>query len=212
MKANRWLYVVSALSGILVWTLVSTWTGRREAWDSEAYFQFGIPALCFVSAALGYLEPDRSWRWGAIPLAAQALVMLATQGFGNLWPLGLIVNGVLAVPPILTARTRCVCANEKQDAGDFPSLRRHFRSASYLPHPVPVVREASIVSHGRNDQHISVLPSAPSIASRFSLNARNVSRPTREKPRQPPSTFELFRTCKSSYRSYSSWRRTQEGP
>jgi len=30
--------------------------------------------------------------------------MFATQGLGNLWPLGLIVNGVLAVPPILTAR------------------------------------------------------------------------------------------------------------
>jgi hypothetical protein len=104
MKANHWLYVVSALSGILVWTLVSTGTGRREAWDSGAYYQIGLPALCVVSAVLGYLEPERPWRWGAVPLVAQAVVMLATQGVGNLWPLGLIVNGVLAVPPILTAR------------------------------------------------------------------------------------------------------------
>jgi hypothetical protein len=104
MKASRWLYIVSALSGILVWTLVSDATGRREAWDSAAYYQIGLPTLCVVSAVLGYLEPDRPWRWGAVPLIAQAVVMFATQGLGNLWPLGLIVNGVLAVPPILTAR------------------------------------------------------------------------------------------------------------
>jgi hypothetical protein len=104
MKANGWLYVMSAVSGVLVWTLVSAATGRREAWDSGAYYQFGLPALCLVSALLAYFEPDRSWRWGAVPLAAQAVAMFAIQGLGNLWPLGLIVTGVLAVPPILTAR------------------------------------------------------------------------------------------------------------
>lgn len=104
MKSDRWLYIVAAVSGILVWGLVSLGTGRREAWDSEVYFQIGLPALCIVSAVLGYLEPDRPWRWGAVPLAAQAGWMFATQGIGNLWPLGLIVSGLFAVPPMLTAR------------------------------------------------------------------------------------------------------------
>ena len=104
MKTNRWLYAVAAGSGILVWVLVSMLSGRREAWDSEAYYQIGLPVLCVVSAVLGYFEPDRPWRWGAIPLAAQAVTMFAMQGLGNLWPLGLIVTGVLAVPPILTAK------------------------------------------------------------------------------------------------------------
>ncbi|HSA61076.1 MAG TPA: hypothetical protein VLE03_02455 [Nitrospiraceae bacterium] len=104
MKSNRWLYAVAAVSGILVWALVSAWTGRREAWDSELYFQIGLPSLCVVSGVLGYFEPARPWRWGAVPLASQAAWMFATQGLGNLWPLGLIVSGVFAVPPILTAR------------------------------------------------------------------------------------------------------------
>ena len=35
---------------------------------------------------------------------AQLVWMLVTQGPGNLLPLGLIVGGILAVPPILAAR------------------------------------------------------------------------------------------------------------
>ena len=104
MKKDYWLYGIAAVSGILVWVLVSSISGRREAWDSAAYFQVGIPALCLVSAVMGYLAPDRAWRWGAIPLGAQLVWMLVTQGPGNLLPLGLIVGGILAVPPILAAR------------------------------------------------------------------------------------------------------------
>ena len=92
------------MSGILVWVMILSISGRREAWDSPAYFQFGIPALCLISFVMGYLSPDRPWRWGAVPLAAQLVWMLATDGPGNLLPLGLIVGGILAVPSILTAR------------------------------------------------------------------------------------------------------------
>jgi apolipoprotein N-acyltransferase len=104
VKKDYWLYGLAATSGILVWVIVSMMSGRREAWDSAAYFQVGIPALCLVSAVMGYISPDRTWRWGAIPLGAQIVWMSATQGLGNLFPLGLIVGGILAVPPILTAR------------------------------------------------------------------------------------------------------------
>lgn len=104
MKKDSWFYVIAALSGILVWVVVAVMSGRREAWDSAAYFQVGIPALCLVSAVMGYLSPERAWRWGAIPLGAQLVCMLVTQGPGNLLPLGLIVGGILAVPPILAAR------------------------------------------------------------------------------------------------------------
>ena len=104
MKRDFWFYVIAAMSGILVWVAVASVSGRREAWDSSAYFQFGIPALCLVSLIMGYLSPDRAWRWGAVPLAAQLAWMLVTQGAGNLLPLGLIVGGILAVPSILTAR------------------------------------------------------------------------------------------------------------
>ncbi len=104
VKRERWLYVIAAASGILAWVAVSWVSGRREAWDSSWYFEAGIPALCLVSAVLGYLAPNRSWRWGAVPVGAQTLWMYATQGIGSLWPLGLLMGAILAVPPILAAR------------------------------------------------------------------------------------------------------------
>jgi hypothetical protein len=92
-------------------------SGRREAWDSPAYFQVGMPALCVMSALMGYLSPDHPWPWGAVPLGAQTLWMVATQGLGNLWPLGLIVSGIFAVPPIVAARFGAFIHRRTHQAG-----------------------------------------------------------------------------------------------
>jgi hypothetical protein len=108
MKKDYWLYGVAVVTGILVWVLVSTISGRREAWDSQWYFLVGIPVICLVSAALGYVEASRSWRWGISPLIGQFFWMLLTQGPGSLLPLGLVVFGVLSVPSIITARVGAV--------------------------------------------------------------------------------------------------------
>ena len=104
MKNDRWCYIVAAASGVLGWVIIAWISGRREAWDSAWYFQAAIPAQCLISAVLGYFAPVRPWRWGAVPMGAQTLWMLASQGVGNLFPLGLIMGAVLAVPPILAAR------------------------------------------------------------------------------------------------------------
>jgi hypothetical protein len=104
MKKEQWLYGTAFVSGILVWMLVSSASGKREAWDSELYFTFGIPVLCLVACVLGFAEPERSWRWGIVPFSGQCAWMLLTQGVGNLLPLGVIVLGLFAVPSIVTAR------------------------------------------------------------------------------------------------------------
>jgi len=103
MKKDYWLYGVAVVIGAVVWVVVSTVSGRREAWDSELYFLFGMPVVCAMSAVLGFFEPDRSWRWGVAPLAGQFTWMLVTQGPGNLLPLGVIAFGVMAIPSIITA-------------------------------------------------------------------------------------------------------------
>ncbi len=104
MKKDYWLYGVAVGVGILVWMVVSMVSHKREAWDSQWYFMVGVPVVCVVSAILGYVEPNRSWRWGAAPLAGQFVWMLLTEGPGNLLPLGVIVFGILAIPSIITAR------------------------------------------------------------------------------------------------------------
>ncbi|MBI3608296.1 MAG: hypothetical protein HY207_10035 [Nitrospirae bacterium] len=104
MKKEYWLYAAAIVSGIFVWILVSALSGRREAWDSQWYFLVGMPVVCVVSACLAFFEPSRPWRWGMIPLAAQAVWMIVTQGPGNLLPIGLVVFGVLAIPSMTTAQ------------------------------------------------------------------------------------------------------------
>jgi hypothetical protein len=104
MKKDYWFYGLAAVAGIVVWIIVSTVSGRREAWDSQWYFLIGVPVVCVVSAILGFVEASRSWRWGVAPLVGQFSWMLLTQGPGNLLPLGVIVFGVLSVPSIITAR------------------------------------------------------------------------------------------------------------
>lgn len=104
MKKDYCFYGFAVVTGILAWVVVSTVSGKREAWDSQWYFLIGTPVVCVVSAALGFFEPNRPWRWGVAPLAGQFSWMLLTQGPGNLLPLGLVVFGVLSVPSIITAR------------------------------------------------------------------------------------------------------------
>jgi len=113
MKKDYWFYGLAVVTGIVVWVVVSTVSGRREAWDSEWYFLIGIPVVCGVSAALGFVEASRPWRWGIAPLIGQFSWMLLTQGPGNLSPLGLVVFGVLSVPSIMTARIGAFFGNKR---------------------------------------------------------------------------------------------------
>ncbi|TAJ97525.1 MAG: hypothetical protein EPO39_19295 [Candidatus Manganitrophaceae bacterium] len=104
MKKDAWLYSAAFLCGIATWVVVSTLSGRREAWDSELYFSMGMPTVCATSMILGFFEPKRSWRWGAVPMAGQFFWMLMKQGAGNLLPLGVIVFGLFSLPSIIAAR------------------------------------------------------------------------------------------------------------
>ena len=104
MKREHWLYLAAAVCGAAIWILIALASGRNEAWDSGLYFSVGIPAVCLVSMAFAFFEPKRSWRWGVLPMVGQFVWMLISPGPGNLLPLGVIVFGVLSIPPILAAR------------------------------------------------------------------------------------------------------------
>jgi hypothetical protein len=104
MKKDGWLYGTAFVSGILVWIVVSSFSGKREAWDSASYFTFGMPVLCLIAGLLGYAEPERPWRWGTAPLVGQGVCMFVSQGLGNLFPLGIVVLGLFALPSIVTAK------------------------------------------------------------------------------------------------------------
>jgi hypothetical protein len=103
VKRDHFLYVAAILAGVAVWISIGSATGRSEAWDSGLYFSVGIPIVCLVSLAIALIEPERAWRWGVLPLVGQFVWMLATQGPGNLLPLGLVMFAVLSLPPVIAA-------------------------------------------------------------------------------------------------------------
>jgi hypothetical protein len=104
MKREHWLYLSAAGCGAAIWILIALASGRNEAWDSGLYFSVGIPAVCLVSMAFAFFEPNRSLTWGVLPLVGQFVWMLLSSGPGNILPFGVIVFGVLSVPPIIAAR------------------------------------------------------------------------------------------------------------
>jgi hypothetical protein len=114
MKREHWLYLVSAVCGAAIWILIALASGRKEAWDSDLYFSVGIPDVCLVAMAFAFVEPNRSWRWGLLPLIGQFVWMLLSQGPGNLLSLGVIVFGVLSVPPVIAAQIGAFIARTKQ--------------------------------------------------------------------------------------------------
>ena len=103
MKKDYWLIGIAAATGVAVWVVLSEVSHKREAWDSELYFLFGIPVICVVAAGLAYVEPKLPWRWAVLPFAAQAIWMVLTQGIGNMFPLGLIVFAILSIPALIAA-------------------------------------------------------------------------------------------------------------
>ncbi|MBA5872567.1 MAG: hypothetical protein GDA68_21630 [Nitrospira sp. CR2.1] len=114
MNRELWLHVAAMTGGIVVRVLVSVVSHTREAWDSDLYFTFGLPAFCAPSAMLGYLEPDKSWRWGAVPLAGEMVCTLLTQGPGNLFPLGIVMFGIIALPSIGTAQLGALLGRKRR--------------------------------------------------------------------------------------------------
>ena len=103
---NALPYAVSAIAGLLVCFAITLISGRREAWDSRAYFVVGIPLMCAVNIALSYNFPKGAWRWTIAMAVGQSVAMVwghvAADGFRPgtfaLWPLSLIAMTVLSIP------------------------------------------------------------------------------------------------------------------
>jgi hypothetical protein len=105
--SERTAFVVAAVAGAIGWAAISTTTGRREAWDSEAYFALFLPGIAILVAWLGFLAPRGVWRWAFVPFGAQAIVAFFQNPSGGLLPLGLLVfaifGAVCLVPALVAA-------------------------------------------------------------------------------------------------------------
>lgn len=96
--------VVASVLGAALW-FAAALSGKREAWDASAYWEFAYPITLVACAYLGYAYPHRPWRWVLALFAGQFVAMCIRNGeLGNLWPLGMLLFAVIALPGIVAAR------------------------------------------------------------------------------------------------------------
>lgn len=106
MRSDRVLapILIAFFAGATLWFAASALSGKREAWDAAAYWVLAYPIALLLCACLGYAYPYRSWRWPLVLFEAQFIAMCIRNGeLGSLWPLGIVLFLVVALPGILAA-------------------------------------------------------------------------------------------------------------
>jgi peptidoglycan/LPS O-acetylase OafA/YrhL len=97
--------VFAAVSGAALWVAASVVTGRREPWDASIYWSVFYPLALLVCGLLGYLYPGYRSRSPFVLFAFQFLAMCALdRELGSLWPLGMVLFAVLALPGVIVSR------------------------------------------------------------------------------------------------------------
>jgi len=97
--------IIAAAIGFALWFVTSLVTGKREPWDASAYWSVAYPLALLACGVLGYAYPQRPWRWALVLFASQFLAMCVRNGeLGSLWPLGLALFAVLALPGVVLAK------------------------------------------------------------------------------------------------------------
>jgi len=97
------MYGVAVVLGAILWQGTAMLGGRREAWDSPLYWTWTYPACVVIAGVLGYIAPAKAWRWALALMLAQAVTLATSTSSFGLLPLGMILFGVLAVPPAIVA-------------------------------------------------------------------------------------------------------------
>lgn len=92
IKNKYRISLLLAFCGLAVWLLITSLTGRREAWDSPYFWRCGVPAMLLLNAAAGFLEPERIKLKGLISVSLQPVAMTVKAGeIGSMFPFGLVV-------------------------------------------------------------------------------------------------------------------------
>jgi hypothetical protein len=98
-------YAIASIAGMALWFAASAVAGRQEAWDAGIYWSLFYPLAIGACGLLGYLFPERPWRWPVALFLAQCVAMMLRSGeIGNLFPLGVFLFGVLSLPGVAVAR------------------------------------------------------------------------------------------------------------
>lgn len=104
MKDNtRFAWTAAIVGGVLLWLATAALSDRIEAWDAPLYWKATYPLGMVLAGVLGYLVPEKPWRWGLALMLAQGVMPVFGGAGVGLFPLALVMLAVLAVPPMLAA-------------------------------------------------------------------------------------------------------------
>jgi len=104
-KSDTLAYCIAIATGMALWFITTSSSGKREAWDDANYWSAAYPIAIVCSGLLGYLINDRPWRWALALFVGQFLAMTIRNGeLGNLWPLGLLLFIVMSLPGVVIAK------------------------------------------------------------------------------------------------------------
>lgn len=110
-------WAVAVLGGAVLMFVAAVVSGRREAWDSGIYWVLFYPLSILACGVLGHRFPERPWRWAFAFFLGQCLAMLLRTGeLGNLFPLGVIVFGILSLPGMAVATLGAKLAGRRRAA------------------------------------------------------------------------------------------------
>jgi len=85
--------------GIVLELGVQALSGRREAWDSPAFWTIGLPCALVAALLIGVWSSGRAWLSTFAVAPAQFLAVTIRSGeIGIFWPLGLALTSLLSLP------------------------------------------------------------------------------------------------------------------
>jgi hypothetical protein len=104
MLRTRTTIFLAVLTGVSLELGIHALSGRREAWDSAQYWTVGLPIVGLISVALGVLSQRSDWLWTFLIVPSQVMTMMMRSAeVGNLWPVALILAGILSTPFVVVS-------------------------------------------------------------------------------------------------------------
>lgn len=100
---NFFPYAASFLCGLVMYVAITMATGRNEAWDDGFYYSAGIPFMCIAVFIIGYLFPEKPWRWALGMAGGQMVGALLNGSSLSLLPFALIFMVVISIPQFIAA-------------------------------------------------------------------------------------------------------------
>ena len=102
---NWFGWLISTASGLVLWSYANWVQGTQEPWDGPDYWTTFLPLAVGLSFVVGFIFPEKPWRWPlAIMLAQVPVMLIATNQSPTFLVLGLGLLVAFSLPGMLASK------------------------------------------------------------------------------------------------------------